>query len=149
VEVPGLAMNMTLREPYGVVGRIVPFNHPLQFAAQAIAAPLAAGNGVVLKPADQTPLTALKLAELAAEVLPEGLVSVVTGDGDVSGLALVSHPDVRRIGFTGSVGTARHVMRDAAEQVKALSFELGGKNPMVVFADADPVAAAAACVQAM
>lgn len=149
VQVPGVAFNLTVREPYGVVGRIVPFNHPLQFAAQAIAAPLAAGNGVVLKPADQTPLSAIKLGELTKGILPDGLLSVVTGDGATTGHALVSHPAIRRIGFTGSVETARIVMRDAAQEVKALSFELGGKNPMVVFPDADPDAAASACVQAM
>jgi betaine-aldehyde dehydrogenase len=149
VQVPGVAFNLTVREPYGVVGRIVPFNHPLQFAAQAIAAPLAAGNSVVLKPADQTPLSALKLGELARGILPDGVLSVITGDGATTGHALVSHPAIRRIGFTGSVETARIVMRDAAQEVKALSFELGGKNPMIVFPDADPDAAAAACVQAM
>jgi betaine-aldehyde dehydrogenase len=127
----------TIREPYGVVGRIVPFNHPLQFAAAAIAAPLVAGNSVVLKPAHQTPISALHLGELAAEVLPSGTVNIVTG-GAETGSALVRHPDVPRIGFTGSVGTGRAVLRDAAEGIKEVTLELGGKNPLVILPDVNP-----------
>lgn len=149
VEVPNGGIDFTLREPYGVVGRIVPFNHPLQFAAQAIAAPLVAGNAVVLKPADQTPLSALRLAELAEDLFPRGLLSVITGDGAGAGSALVRHKGVPRIGFTGSIATGRIILRDAAEHIKVVSLELGGKNPLVVFPDVDPQAAAAACVKSM
>src|SRR6185312_15629278 len=99
LESPDGSLNMTLREPFGVVGRIIPFNHPLQFAAAAIAAPLVAGNAVVLKPAEQTPLSALLLARLAEGILPPGTVNVVPGGAD-AGSALVRHPRVRRIGFT-------------------------------------------------
>lgn len=130
------SLSLTSREPYGVVGRIVPFNHPLQFAAAAIAAPLIAGNAVVLKPSEHTSISALHLAELAAQVLPVGLVNVVIGAAAV-GSAIVRHPDVARIGFTGSVGAGRAVLRDAAEQIKPVSLELGGKNPLIVCADAD------------
>lgn len=141
VEVPGSSLDLTLRQPYGVVGRIVPFNHPLQFAALAIAAPLAAGNAVVLKPSEQTPISALHLAELAAEVLPAGAVNVVPG-GIAPGSALVRHPKVRRIGFTGSTRTGASVLREAADQIKVVSLELGGKNPLIVFPDVDPEHAA-------
>lgn len=141
IEVPGTSIDLTLHEPYGVVGRIVPFNHPLQFAAAAIAAPLAAGNTVVLKPAEQTPISSLHLAELAASVLPAGAVNVVTGGAEV-GSALVRHPQVRRIGFTGSVRTGSAVLREAAERIKVVSLELGGKNPLIVFPDVDPDRAA-------
>lgn len=146
--VPGDCISFTVREPYGVVGRIVPFNHPIQFAAQAIGAPLVAGNAVILKPADQTPLSALRLAELAEDLWEPGVLSVVTGDLE-AGRAIVTHPRIRRIGFTGSSATAANVMRDAADSVKALSFELGGKNPMIVLPDVDLDDAAGACVQAM
>lgn len=131
----------TIREPFGVVGRIVPFNHPLQFAAAAIAAPLVAGNSVVLKPAEHTPLSALHLGELAAEVLPAGTVNIVTG-GAATGSALVRHPHVPRIGFTGSVATGRAVLRDAAEEIKVVTLELGGKNPLVILRDVEPDEAA-------
>lgn len=141
--------NLTLREPFGVVARIVPFNHPVQFAAQAIAAPLAAGNAVILKPADQTPLSALRLAELAEGLLPPGLLSVLTGNGLETGSTLVRHPQIPRVGFTGSVSTGRAVLRDAAEHIKTVSLELGGKNPLVICPDVDLDAAAAACVKAM
>jgi betaine-aldehyde dehydrogenase len=141
IDVPGDSLDLTLRQPYGVVGRIVPFNHPLQFAAAAIAAPLAAGNTVVLKPAEQTPISSLHLAELAAKVLPAGAVNVVTG-GVAAGSALVRHPLVRRIGFTGSTRTGSAVLREAADQIKVVSLELGGKNPLIVFPDVDPEQAA-------
>jgi betaine-aldehyde dehydrogenase len=135
------SVDFTVRRPYGVVGRIVPFNHPLQFAAAAIAAPLIAGNTVVLKPAEQTPISSLHLAELAAEVLPPGAVNVVTG-GVETGVAIVRDPRVRRIGFTGSVAAGRSVLREAAEEIKEVTLELGGKNPLVVFPDVDPDRAA-------
>jgi betaine-aldehyde dehydrogenase len=142
-------MSWTEREPYGVVGRIVPFNHPFKFAAGKAAAPLAAGNAVVVKPGEQTSLSALELARIAADVLPPGVLNVVTGRGATAGAALVAHPDVPRIAFTGSVPTGRAVLRGAAEQVKHVSLELGGKNPIVVFPDADPVRAARAAVAGM
>jgi acyl-CoA reductase-like NAD-dependent aldehyde dehydrogenase len=135
------SVDFTVREPFGVVGRIIPFNHPLQFAAAAVAAPLVAGNAVVLKPAQQSPLSALHFGELAAAVLPPGVVNVVTGDAE-AGSALVRHPDVPRIGFTGSVATGRSVLRDAAEDIKVVTLELGGKNPLIVLPDADPQLAA-------
>ena len=138
----------TQREPYGVVGRIVPFNHPFKFAAGKCAAPLTAGNCVVLKPAEHTSLSALRLAELAQDLLPAGVLNVVTGAG-ATGAAIVEHPDVPRIAFTGSVPMGRAVLRGAAEHIKHVTLELGGKNPMIVFDDADPGWAAAAAVAGM
>jgi acyl-CoA reductase-like NAD-dependent aldehyde dehydrogenase len=146
--VPGM-LNLTRREPYGVVGRIIPFNHPILFAASRIAAPLAAGNTVVLKPAEQTPLSALELARDVAEIFPPGVVNIVTGDGPTTGAALVEHPEVRRIAFTGSVETGRIIMKAAADQLKVLSLELGGKNPIIIFPDADVEAAAESVVMGM
>ncbi|WP_094286145.1 aldehyde dehydrogenase family protein [Mycobacterium lehmannii] len=143
-------LHYTLQQPYGVVARIVPFNHPVLFAGSKIAAPLMAGNAVVLKAPDQTPLSAIRLAELAREVLPEGLFGVVTGHGATAGAALVAHPLVRRIGFIGSPRTGRHIQRLAAEHgVKYVTLELGGKNPMIVMPDADLEAAAKSAVVGM
>ena len=142
-------LSWTEREPYGVVGRIVPFNHPFKFAAGKAAAPLAAGNAVIVKPGEQTSLSALELARIAAEVLPPGVLNVVTGRGAGAGAALVGHPDVPRIAFTGSVPSGRAVLRGAAEEIKHVSLELGGKNPIVVFPDVDPVRAARAAVAGM
>ncbi|WP_253947002.1 aldehyde dehydrogenase family protein [Mycolicibacterium rhodesiae] len=143
-------LHYTLQQPYGVVARIVPFNHPVLFAGAKIAAPLMAGNAVVLKAPDQTPLSAIRLAELAREVLPEGLFGVVTGHGATAGAALVAHPLVRRIGFIGSPGTGRHIQRLAAEHgVKYVTLELGGKNPMIVMPNADLEAAAKSAVIGM
>lgn len=142
-------LNLTLREPYGVVGRIIPFNHPIQFAAAAVAAPLAAGNTVILKPADATPLSALRFAELISDLLPAGSVNVVTGDGATTGAAIVSHPGVPRIAFTGSVATGRAVLRGAAEHIKSVTLELGGKNPLIIFPDIDVERVAIATVDAM
>ncbi|MGQ9352078.1 aldehyde dehydrogenase family protein [Mycolicibacterium gilvum] len=143
-------LHYTLQQPYGVVARIVPFNHPVLFAGSKIAAPLMAGNAVVLKAPDQTPLSAIRLAQLAREVLPEGLFGVVTGHGATAGAALVAHPLVRRIGFIGSPGTGRHIQRLAAEHgVKYVTLELGGKNPMIVMPDADLEAAAKSAVVGM
>ena len=142
------SLNMTLREPYGVVGRIVPFNHPIQFAASGVAGPLAAGNAVVLKPGDTTPVSALRLAELADGVLPPGVLNVVTG-GLAAGVALVAHPGVPRIAFTGGVQSGRSVARAAAHHLKAVTLELSGKNPLIVFPDANIPAVAAAAVRAM
>lgn len=133
-------LHMTLREPYGVVGRILPFNHPLMFTVYHAAAPLAAGNTVVVKAPDQTPVSPLEAAYLAAEVLPEGVLTVLTGDGATTGAALVDHPGVRRIGFTGRRETGLKVMGAAAASgvLKHVTAELGGKNPLLVFPDADP-----------
>ena len=131
-------LHYTVREPYGVVGRITPYNHPILFAAGRVAAPLIAGNAVVLKAPDQTPFSSLRFGELASEVLPPGVLSVITGSGSEAGDALVRHPDVRRIAFIGSVPTGRAIQRAAAESgVKHVTLELGGKNPMLVFPDAD------------
>jgi betaine-aldehyde dehydrogenase len=137
------------RSPYGVVGRIVAFNHPFKFAAGKVAAPVAAGNAIIVKPAEQTSLSALEMAKVAAEVFPPGVVSVLTGRGAVAGRELVSHPHVPRIAFIGSVPTGRAILRDAAEHIKHVSLELGGKNPMVIFDDIDPEEAATGAIGAM
>lgn len=143
------ALHVTVREPVGVVARIVPYNHPLMFACK-IAAPLVAGNPTILKPPEAAPLSALRLAELAADVFPPGVLSVVVGDGPTVPDALVRHPRVRRIGFIGSEPTGRAIQRAAAESgVKDVTLELGGKNAMVVFADADLDRAAAGAVFGM
>ncbi|MFI0239420.1 aldehyde dehydrogenase family protein [Streptomyces sp. NPDC016845] len=137
IPVPG-GWNVTFHEPLGVVGVIAPWNFPMPIAAWGTAPALAAGNAVVLKPAETTPLTALRLAELALEAgLPEGLFQVVPGRGSVAGRALVDHPDVAKIVFTGSTRTGREVMQRCAAQVKPVTLELGGKSPNIVFADAD------------
>lgn len=149
IETSENALNYTLREPYGVVGRIIPFNHPFQFAAAKIAAPLAAGNSVVLKPAEQTSLSALELGELTLDLFPPGVINIVTGLGATTGAAIVRHPRVPRIAFTGSVPTGSAILRDAAEHIKSVSLELGGKNPMIVFPDVDVEQAAQAAVDGM
>jgi acyl-CoA reductase-like NAD-dependent aldehyde dehydrogenase len=132
----------TEREPIGVVGAIVPWNFPLNLASWKLAPALAAGCTVVLKPAPETPLTALAFAELLQEAgFPPGAVNVVPGDGPTTGAALVRHPGVDKIAFTGSTGTGRMIMRDAAEGPKRVSLELGGKSPNIVFEDADLKAA--------
>ena len=142
-------LHLTFPEPFGVVARIIPFNHPFMFAASKLAAPLVAGNAVVLKPSDRTPLSALRLGELAAEVLPPGVLSVVHGGTDV-GDALVRHPAVRRIAFTGSAAVGRAIQRSGAEVgVKHVSLELGGKNALLVFPDADLDRAVTAAVKGM
>lgn len=129
---------LTRREPYGVVGRILAYNHPIMFAASRLGAPLVTGNTLVLKASDQAPLSALLMAELAQEVFPPGVVNILSGSGAVTGDALVRHPDVKRLALTGSVDTGRQVQKAAAETaVKHVSLELGGKNPMIVCADAD------------
>jgi 2-formylbenzoate dehydrogenase len=143
-------LHYTIREPFGVVARIVPYNHPLFFSASKLAPPLVAGNAVILKAPDQAPLSALRIGELAQEALPAGLVSVVSGTGATTGRALVRHPRIRRIAFIGSGPTGRLIQRDAADAgVKEVSLELGGKNAMIVFGDADPAAAAAGAVAGM
>ena len=143
-------LHYSLQEPYGVVGRIVPFNHPLFFAAGKVAAPLVAGNAVVLKAPDQTPLSSLRMAELAAEVFGPDLCAVVSGRGAVSGRALTTHPLIRRIGFIGAPDTGRLIQRQAAESgVKYVSLELGGKNALIVMPDADLAKAADSAVFGM
>ena len=138
VPVPGPFLNYTLREPVGVVGAIIPWNFPLSMAAWKVAPALACGNTVVLKPAEQTPLTALRFGELAAEAgFPAGVLNVVPGFGKTAGAALVRHPEVDAISFTGSTEVGRIIMRGAAGTLKKVSLELGGKSPNVVFADAD------------
>jgi betaine-aldehyde dehydrogenase len=144
------ALDFTVREPFGVVARIVPFNHPLMFAASRIAPPLLAGNSVVLKPSEATPLSALRLGELARELFPPGVLNVVNGTGAEVGDRLVTHPDVYRVAFTGSVETGRRIQaRAATSAVKTVTLELGGKNPMVVFEDADRDAAVAGALRGM
>src|SRR4029077_5105339 len=134
----------TFHEPLGVVGLIVPWNFPLNIASWKLGPALACGNTVVLKPAELTPLSALRLAELALEAgIPEGVLNVVVGPGSVVGQRLVEHPDVAKIAFTGSTEVGREVMRGAAGQIKRVTLELGGKSANVVFEDADLERAAA------
>ncbi|MEV7135953.1 aldehyde dehydrogenase family protein [Arthrobacter sp. NPDC093128] len=135
-------LSVILREPLGVVGVVTPWNYPLLMAAWKIAPILAAGNTIVLKPSEQTPLTTLKFAELTADLLPPGVFNVVTGLGPVIGARLAEHPKVDMIALTGSVNSGRAVARAAAETVKRVHLELGGKAPVVIFADADLAAAA-------
>jgi acyl-CoA reductase-like NAD-dependent aldehyde dehydrogenase len=136
------AFTFTLRQPIGVVGAIVPWNFPFLLASWKIAPALAAGNTVVLKPASLTPLTALRFAELTQEAgLPEGVFNVVTGPGGKVGMALVRHPGVDKVAFTGSTDVGKGIMKEAAGSLKRVSLELGGKSPNVVFADADLEAA--------
>jgi len=123
------------REPVGVVGQITPWNYPLMMAVWKIGPALAAGNTVVLKPAETTPITTLKLAELAAEVLPKGVLNIVTGPGEPTGEALIGHAEVDMVGLTGSVETGKHLARTAAETLKRVHLELGGKAPVIVFDD--------------
>jgi len=141
-------LNFTRRQPYGVVVKINPFNHPFRFCAEKAAAPLAAGNCVVIKGSEQAPLSSLRLGELCDGIFPPGVVNIVTGDGK-TGSALVRHPDVHRIGLVGSVATGKAIAREAADGLKRCSFELGGKNPIIIFPDADPKKAAAAALKGM
>ncbi|WP_411110728.1 aldehyde dehydrogenase family protein [Streptomyces sp. c-19] len=142
-------LDITILEPLGVVGVIAPWNFPMPIAAWATAPALAAGNAVILKPAETTPLTALRLAELALEAgLPEGLFQVLPGTGPVAGNALVEHPGIAKIVFTGSTRVGKSIMAKCAGQVKRVTLELGGKSPNIVFADADLEAAAAAAPMA-
>jgi len=137
-------VNMTFQEPLGVVGVIVPWNFPMPIAGWGFAPALAAGNAVVLKPAELTPLTALRLGELAAQAgLPDGLLQVLPGEGPVVGQRFVTHPAVRKVVFTGSGRVGRQVMAGCAEHVKPVTLELGGKSANIVFADADLERAAA------
>jgi betaine-aldehyde dehydrogenase len=136
--VPADAVAFAMREPMGVAGQIIPWNYPLMMAAWKIAPALAAGCTVVLKPAEQTPLSILELAkDLEAVGLPPGVVNIVTGDGPGAGAPLVTHPEVRKIAFTGSAEVGKLIMRNAADQLKRVSLELGGKSPNIFFSDAD------------
>jgi betaine-aldehyde dehydrogenase len=138
-------VDMTFREPLGVVGLIVPWNFPLTIASWKVAPALAAGNTIVLKPAELTPLTALELERIALAVgIPKGVLNVVVGPGSVCGTRLVEHPDVAKIAFTGSTEVGRGIARGAAETIKRVTLELGGKSANVIFADADVEKAAAA-----
>ena len=143
---PGAAFHaFTLREPVGVVGQIIPWNFPLLMAAWKLGPALTAGNCIVLKPAEQTPLTALRLGELILEAgLPEGVVNIVTGFGETAGAALASHEDVDKIAFTGSTEVGKIIVRAAAGNLKKVSLELGGKSPNIIFKDAGDLNAAIA-----
>lgn len=137
IPVPG-GINMTFHEPFGVVGIIVPWNFPMPVAAWGFAPALAAGNTVVLKPAETTPLTALRLAEIALEAgIPENVFNVLPGFGKTAGQHLVEHPDVRKICFTGSTAVGTSIMQSSAPQLKRVTLELGGKSPTIIFADSD------------
>ncbi|WP_338664525.1 aldehyde dehydrogenase family protein [Pararoseomonas sp. SCSIO 73927] len=142
------AVNFTMRQPYGVVARIVAFNHPFMFSAGRMAAPLAAGNAVIMKPPEQAPLSGLRLAELVGGLLPRGVFGLITG-GREAGEALAAHPGVAMVTLIGSVPTGRAVMRGAAERLKPVLLELGGKNALIAFPDADPDEVAAGAVQGM
>lgn len=142
------AMSLVVREPVGVCGLIVPWNYPMLMAAQKVAPALAAGCTVVLKPAEQTPLTALQMAEIAADAgLPDGVLNVVTGFGVEAGEPMLTDPRVDKISFTGSLAVGRHIQRTCADSLKRVTLELGGKSPNIVFADAPmPEAVAGTCL---
>ena len=139
VSLPGRYLSYTLREPVGVVGQIIPWNFPLLMAAWKVAPALACGNSVVLKPSEETPLSALLLAELLQEAeVPDGVVNVVPGRGEIAGARLAAHPDVDKVAFTGSTEVGKLIARASADSnLKRVSLELGGKSPNIVFADAD------------
>ncbi len=136
------------RDPLGVVGSIAPWNYPINMATWKLGPALAAGNTVVLKPSELTPMTALRLAEITADILPPGVLNVITGDGKSAGDALVRHPDVAMVSLTGSVETGKVIARTAAETLKRVHLELGGKAPVIIFDDAD-IAAAVECLTDM
>jgi aldehyde dehydrogenase (NAD+)/phenylacetaldehyde dehydrogenase len=149
IPVRGPFLNYTVREPLGVIGAIIPWNFPLLLAARKIAPALTVGNTVVIKPPEEASLTTLALAKILAEAgLPAGVLNVITGFGEEAGAALVEHPGVAKITFTGGTETGKLIMRAAAGTLKRVSLELGGKSPNIVFADADVPAAAAAAVTA-
>jgi betaine-aldehyde dehydrogenase len=147
IPTPGGGLNFTRREPFGVTARILPFNHPIMFAVGKIASALITGNTVVMKLADQTPLSGLLLGKLIQDVFPAGVVNVLSGDGRTTGASLVQHPDICRIAFTGSVETGRLISQQSG--IASLSLELGGKNPLVIFPDVDVESAAEAAVAGM
>src|SRR3954452_6715168 len=134
--------SMIRREPIGIVGGIAPWNYPLMMAVWKMGPALAAGNVQIVKPSEQTPLTTLRFAELAAEILPAGVLNVITGDGEPVGAGIVRHPDVRLVSLTGDVATGKEIARAAADTLKRVHLELGGKAPVIVFDDADPAAVA-------
>ncbi|MDB5727017.1 MAG: hypothetical protein JWQ00_222 [Noviherbaspirillum sp.] len=147
---PGNNIHMTVREPYGVVARIVPFNHPIMFAVARTAGALMAGNAVIIKPPETSSLSAAILAEICRDVLPPGVVNIITGWGRDAGDAIARHPDIRRIAFIGSPGTGRLIQKSAADTcIKHVTLELGGKNPLIVFPDADMESAKAAAISGM
>jgi phenylacetaldehyde dehydrogenase len=151
VSTPGMHMlNYTLREPVGVIGQIIPWNFPLLMAAWKLGVALACGNTVVLKPAEQTPLSALRLGELIEVAgFPPGVVNSVTGFGETAGAAIAEHPDIDKVAFTGSTEVGRIIMRAATGNLKRVSLELGGKSPNIIFADADLDAAAIGAASAI
>ena len=134
--------SMIRREPVGIVAGIAPWNYPLMMAVWKMGPALAAGNVQIVKPSEQTPLTALRFAQLAAEILPPGVLNVITGDGEPVGAGLVRHRDVRMVSLTGDVATGKEIARTAADTLKRVHLELGGKAPVIVFDDADPAAVA-------
>ena len=136
--VPDNALSLSLKEPVGVAGQIIPWNYPLLMAAWKLGPALAAGCTCVLKPAEQTPLTALEMASWFEDVgLPQGVVNIITGFGETAGAPLVTHPDVNKVAFTGSAEVGKKIMKAAADSVKRVTLELGGKSPNIFFADAD------------
>jgi betaine-aldehyde dehydrogenase len=144
---PG-SVNFSVREPRGVVGRIIPFNHPFMFCAGKIGAPLATGNVVIMKPPEQAPLSSLRLAELIGGILPPGVFNVIPG-GREAGSALTTHRDIAMIALIGSVPTGRAVMKAAADTLKPVMLELGGKNALIAYPDADVNEVAAGVVGGM
>lgn len=141
-------LNITVREPLGVISRIVAFNHPFQFCLSKLAAPLAAGNAVILKPSEQAPLSALRIAELIGHLFPAGVVNILTGGREL-GEALSTDPGIASVSLVGSIQTGRAIMRAAAGTLKHVGFELGGKNALIGYPDADPETVAAAAVSGM
>jgi betaine-aldehyde dehydrogenase len=151
VTVPTAAslLDFTINEPFGVVARIIPFNHPAFFLAGKMAAPLAAGNCVIMKPSEYTSLSAARIGELIKDVFPPGVVNIVTGYGADVGQAIVEHPDIPRIAFIGSVATGRRIYTSAAERIKTVTLELGGKNALIACEDANPVDVGRAAAKGM
>ena len=142
-------LTFTIREPFGVVSHLVPFNRPIRFVAHGVGVALAAGNTVVLKPSEYTPLSALEFAEIARQVLPPGVLNILTGHGSTCGAYMVTHPLVNKVHFRGSVLTGRRVAAICAERSIPYTIELGGKNPFIVYPDADISAAASGAVRAL
>lgn len=141
-------LTYAVREPVGVVARLVAFNHPLLFAAIKLAAPVAAGNAVIIKPSEETPLSALRMAELVGDLFPSGILTVLTGGAEL-GVAICGHPGIAAVSLIGSVATGKAVLKSAADTVKKTQLELGGKNALIICADADVDAAAAGAVKGM
>ena len=144
----GGKLTFVSREPLGIVARLVPFNHPFMFAAAKIAAPLAVGNAVILKPSEETPLAALRMAEIIGDLFPAGLISVLTGGAEL-GAAICAHPRIAAVGLIGSVSTGRAVLKGGADSLKRTQLELGGKNALVICEDADVDRAIAGAVKGM